>query len=80
MSSSSDLIPVLWHVDRTKDPCEYTLRSQHPDYPDLEVRISSSEVTERVARARLMELMFAHAKEQGIPPYRLRFKINGIDD
>ena len=78
--AEEDLIRIRWHVDRTKEPCEYMLVSQHPDYPDLVVSISSGEVTERVAKARLMEQMYAKGKEMGIPATRLRFKINGIEE
>lgn len=78
--AEEDLIRIRWHVDRTKEPCEYMLVSQHPDYPDLVVSISSGEVTERVAKARLMEQMYAKGKEMGIPARRLRFKINGIEE
>ena len=75
-----DLIRIRWHVDRTKDPCDYTLVCLHPDYPDLTVRLSSADVTERVARARLMEMMYQLGAERGIPARRLRFKINGIEE
>ncbi len=78
--AEEDLIRIRWHVDRTREPCEYMLVSQHPDYPDLVVSISSGEVTERVAKARLMEQMYAKGKEMGIPARRLRFKINGIEE
>lgn len=78
--AEEDLIRIRWHVDRTREPCEYMLVSQHPDYPDLMVSISSGEVTERVAKARLMEQMYAKGKEMGIPARRLRFKINGIEE
>ena len=78
--AEEDLIRIRWHVDRTKEPCEYMLVSQHPDYPDLVVSISSGEVTERVAKARLMEQMYAKGKEMVIPARRLRFKINGIEE
>ena len=37
-------------------------------------------VSERTARARLMEMMYRLGKEKGIPARRLRFKINGIDE
>jgi len=80
MTSEEELIRIQWHVDRSKDPCDYTLVSLHPDYPDLEVRLSSAEVTERVAKARLMEMMYALGAEKGIPGRRLRFKINGIEE
>ena len=78
--AEEDLIRIRWHVDREKDPPDYTLICLHPDYPDLTVRLSSGDVTERVARARLMEMMYQLGAERGIPARRLRFKINGIDD
>ena len=78
--AEEELIRIRWHVDREKDPCEYMLVSQHPDYPDLVVSINSAEVTERVAKARLMEMMYSLGAEKGIPARRLRFKINGIEE
>ena len=75
-----DLIRIRWHVDRTTEPCVYMLVSQHPDYPDLTVSISSDEMSERVAKARLMEQMYKLGEEKGIPARRLRFKINGIEE
>ena len=78
--AEEELIRIQWHVDREKNPCEYMLVSLHPDYPDLKVQVSSAEVSERTARARLMEMMYRLGKEKGIPARRLRFKINGIDE
>lgn len=78
--AEEDLIRIQWHVDKTRDPFDYTLICLDPDHPELTVRISSSEVTERVAKARLMEMMYNLGKEKGIPARRLRFKINGIDE
>ena len=52
-----DLIRIRWHVDRTVDPPLYMLICLHPDHPDLQVSVSSAEVTERVAKARLMQEM-----------------------
>ena len=75
-----DLIRIHWHVDRTADPPLYMLVSQHPDYPDLKVSVSSAEVTERVAKARLMTEMYALGEQRGISPKYLRFKINGIEE
>ncbi len=75
-----DLIQIRWHVDRSRDPFEYTLVCLHPDYPDLKVSLSSADVTERVAKARLMEMMYNLGAEKGIPGWRLRFKINGIEE
>lgn len=80
MTEEKDLIRIRWHVDRTQDPAIYMLVCSHPDYPDLQVSVSSSEVSERVAKARLMQEMFELGKEKGIEPRRLRFKINGIEE
>lgn len=80
MTEEKDLIRIRWHVDRTQEPVMYMLVCQHPDYPDLQVSISSEEVTERVAKARLMQQMYALGAEKGIEPKRLRFKINGIEE
>ena len=75
-----ELIRIRWHVDRTKDPCDYSLICLHPDYPELTVCVSSADMTERVAKARLMEQMYELGAERGISASRLRFKINGIDE
>ena len=75
-----DLIHIRWHVDREKEPPDYTLICLHPDYPDLEARVSSTEMSERVAKARLMQQLYETAKARNIPPNRLMFKINGIEE
>ncbi len=75
-----DLIRIRWHVDRSADPAMYMLICLHPDYPDLQVSVSSGDVTERVAKAKLMQEMYKLGKSRGIPPQRLRFKINGIEE
>ena len=75
-----DLIRIRWHVDRDQEPAMYMLVCQHPDYPDLKVSVSSAEVTERVAKAKLMQEMFELGEKKGIEPKRLRFKINGIEE
>ena len=80
MMEEKDLIRIRWHVDRTQDPAMYMLICLHPDYPDLQVSVSSEEVTERVAKARLMQEMFELGEKKGIDPKRLRFKINGIEE
>ena len=80
MTEEKDLIRIRWHVDRTKEPAEYMLICLHPDYPDLQVSISSADVTERVAKAKLMQEMYELGEKQGIEPRRLRFKINGIEE
>lgn len=80
MTEEKDLIRIRWHVDRTQDPAIYMLICLHPDYPDLQVSISSAEVTERVAKAKLMQEMYELVEKRGIQPQRLRFKINGIEE
>ena len=80
MTEEKELIRIRWHVDRTQDPAVYMLCCQHPDYPDLEVSVSSAEVTERVAKAKLMQEMYELGEKKGIEPRRLRFKINGIEE
>ena len=80
MVKEEDLIRIRWHVNRDADPPLYMLICLHPDYPDLEVSVSSEEVTERVAKARLMQEMYALGEKKGIPPQRLSFKINGIEE
>ena len=80
MTEEKDLIRIRWHVDRTQEPAMYKLICLHPDHQDLEVSISSAEVTERVAKARLMQQMYELGAEKGINPKLLRFKINGIEE
>ncbi len=80
MMEEKDLIRIRWHVDRTQEPAMYMLVCQHPDYPDLQVSVSSEEVTERVAKAKLMQEMYELGSKKGIEPKRLRFKINGIEE
>ena len=80
MIEEKDLIRIRWHVDRTVDPPLYMLICLHPDYPDLQVSVSSAEVTERVAKARLMQEMYDLGSRKGISSKFLRFKINGIEE
>ena len=80
MTEEKDLIRIRWHVDRTQEPAVYMLVCDHPDYKDLQVSVSSEEVTERVAKARLMQEMYELGGSRGIAPKRLRFKINGIEE
>ena len=42
--------------------------------------VSSAEMSERVAKARLMQQMYELGEEKGIEPKLLRFKINGIEE
>ena len=80
MMEEKDLIRIRWHVDRTQEPAMYMLICLHPDYPDLQVSVSSADVTERVAKAKLMQDMYELGEKKGIEPKRLRFKINGIEE
>ena len=75
-----EIIRIHWHVDRTKEPAMYMLVCDDPEHADLKVSVSSGEMTERVAKAKLMEAMFELGREKGIPPQKLRFKINGIEE
>lgn len=76
----TELIRIRWHVERTGETAEYMLVCDDPEHADLKVSVSSEEMTERVAKAKLMQAMFELGKEKGIPPQRLRFKINGIGE
>ena len=80
MTEEKDLIRIRWHVDREQEPAVYMLVCDHPEHRDLQVSVSSEEVTERVAKAKLMQEMFELGEKKGIEPRRLRFKINGIEE
>ena len=73
-------IRIRWHVDRTVEPAVFMLICEDPEHSDLKVSVSSEEMTERVAKAKLMQAMFELGKEKGIAPQCLRFKINGIEE
>ena len=76
-----DLIRIRWHVDRSGETPKFCLVCQHPDHQDLYVEAEASEkVTERVAKAMLMQKMYELGKDKGIEPKYLRFKINGIEE
>ena len=78
--SETETIRIRWHVDRTSEPAVYMLVCDDPEHSDLQVSVSSEEMKERVAKAKLMQAMFELGKAKGIPPQRLRFKINGIEE
>ena len=78
--AENELIRIRWHVDRSEDPARYMLICEDPAHQDLQVSVSSAEMTERVAKAKLMQAMFELGKEKGIEPQYLRFKINGIEE
>lgn len=73
---ADDRIIVSWLFDQT-DPENplYCLVCEDPAYPQLRVTIPSSEVTERAARARLIEAMFNKAHSEGLDVSRLRFHV-----
>ena len=76
----NELIRIRWHVDRTVEPAVYMLVCQNPEHPELQVSVSSAEMSERVAKAKLMQAMYELGREKGIAPQYLRFKINGIEE
>lgn len=73
---ADDRIVVSWFYDET-DPEKplYSLVCRDPAYEQLHVSIAASEVTERAARARLIEAMFGKAHELGLDVSRLRFHV-----
>ena len=76
-----DLIRVRWHVDRSGEPVKYCLVCLHPEHQDLYVEVEASEtMTERRAKATLMQMMYDLGTEKGIEAKYLRFKINGIEE
>ena len=75
-----ELIRIHWHVDRSQQPALYMLICEDPAHADLQVSVTEDEMTERVAKARLMQAMYELGREKGIPPWRLRFKINGNEE
>lgn len=82
MTEEKDLIRIRWSVDRSQETPVYRLicENKEEEYSDLEVHVSSEEMSERVAKAKLMQQMYELGKERGIPARRLRFKINGIEE
>jgi len=80
--ADNELIMIRWHVDRTVEPAVYMLicTNEDPALKELMVSLPSDQVTERVARARLIEKMFNLAREKGYDCTRLRFQVNGIDE
>ena len=70
----NDKVRMKWHVDDSQDPPMYQLVC--PAIPELVVSVSSGDVTERVARARLITMAYEAAEARGIKPWQLRFKVN----
>ena len=76
----NELIRIRWHVDRTVEPAVYMLVCLNPEHHEPQVSVSSAEVSERGAKAKLMRAMYELGREKGIAPQYLRFKINGIEE
>lgn len=73
-----DLISVCWH-ENSDDPENklYELIPEHEteETEKLHVSVPAADVTERAARAKLIEKMFQLSQEIGIDPSRLRFHV-----
>ena len=77
---NTELIRIRWHIDRSGETPVFMLVCDDDEHKDLQVSVSSAEMTERVAKAKLMQAMYELGKEKGIAPQYLRFKINGVDE
>ena len=81
MVEEKDLIRIQWHADRSGDVAKFSLECRDPAHSDLRVEVEASEkMTERVAKATLMQQMYELGKAKGIEPKYLRFKINGLEE
>ena len=77
---NTELIRIRWHIDRSGETPVFMLVCDDDEHKDLQVSVSSAEMTERVAKAKLMQAMYELGKEKGIAPQYLRFRINGIEE
>ena len=77
---NTELIRIRWHIDRSGETPVFMLVCDDDEHKDLQVSVSSAEMTERVDKAKLMQAMYELGKEKGIAPQYLRFKINGIEE
>ena len=77
---NTELIRIRWHIDRSGETPVFMLVCDDDEHKDLQVSVSSAEMTERVAKAKLMQAMYELGKEKGIAPQYLRFKINGLEE
>ena len=76
-----DLIRIRWHVDRSGEVTKFCLVCLHPDHQDLYAETEQSEkMTERTAKAYLIQKMYELGKSKGIEPKYLRFTINGVEE
>ncbi len=69
------LLPVDWKVEEAEEGSQYVLQCTDPDFPELRVSVPSDSVTERAARALLIERAFQKARDMGIDEARLRFHV-----
>lgn len=72
--SDQTLLNMNWFHDQS-DPENALYILQCPEMPDLQVQIAAATVTERAARAKLIEAAFQKARTQGIDTSRLRFHV-----
>ena len=79
--AEQELIHIVWHVDRSGEHALFQLVCHDPGWEDLLVSVPEGDgMTERRAKAVLMQEMYDLGKTRGIAPRRLRFKINGIEE
>lgn len=69
------LLNVDWKYDPTAENPMFELQCTDPEYQELHVSVSASEVKERVARAMLIDLAFKKAREMGLDETCLRFHV-----
>ncbi len=68
-------LSVDWKTEGTDDKLAYVLQCTDPDYQELRVSVPADSVTERAARALLIEKAFEKAREMGVDETRLRFHV-----
>ena len=73
--ADSHLLNVDWYFDASAEDPLYELRCTDPDFEELKVSIPASSVTERAARAKLIEAAFQKARDMGLDETRLRFHV-----
>lgn len=75
--SDDSLLFMVWHATTDTDPPMYMLlcESDDPMRDALRVEIAADQVTERAARAKLIEQAFLKARELHIDTSRLRFHV-----
>ena len=69
------LLSVDWKFDPgAEQPC-YELQCTDPEYAELHVSLPAESVTERAARAQLIDKAFQKAMDMGLDVSRLRFHV-----